>query len=150
MSKKIILTIVILIVVGLIAYIASISMEPTLPSSNKTEQTGTNKQKQTGNDAKEQPTQPYKPTYDNSRVQVFENKEGEQAKTDTDKDGIPDENEKIYKTDPNKADTDDDGVNDFDEIRLTLNPFSDDSDGDGIKDGDEIKNQTDPKDPASK
>src|SRR5688572_23719691 len=42
--------------------------------------------------------------------------------TDTDGDGLPDEYEKTYQTDPNQADTDSDGVNDYDELAQGKNP----------------------------
>lgn len=58
--------------------------------------------------------------------------------TDTDKDGIPDWLEKIFKTDPASDDTDGDGLTDEIEIMYTeTDPLNPDTDGNGIKDGDE-------------
>lgn len=67
---------------------------------------------------------------------------------DTDKDGIPDYDEELIHTDPNKADTDDDGLNDYLERYLlydplTKNPESNDYDGDNLTDLEEIKLGTD-------
>ncbi|MCB0749843.1 MAG: OmpA family protein [Ignavibacteriae bacterium] len=58
---------------------------------------------------------------------------------DTDKDGISDGDEVLkYKTDPLRVDSDFDGINDNDEIQITkTNPSKSDTDGDGLKDGDE-------------
>ncbi|PIY78428.1 MAG: calcium-binding protein [Parcubacteria group bacterium CG_4_10_14_0_8_um_filter_35_7] len=41
---------------------------------------------------------------------------------DTDKDGLPDQLETIYGTNPNKADTDGDGFKDGEEIEKGYNP----------------------------
>lgn len=59
-------------------------------------------------------------------------------KTDTDKDGLADNLEIFYGTDPAAADTDKDGLNDFIEVvALGYNPLDVDTDANGIKDGDE-------------
>ena len=42
--------------------------------------------------------------------------------TDSDNDGLSDDMEKVYGTDPNKADTDGDGYNDGDEVNGGFNP----------------------------
>lgn len=47
----------------------------------------------------------------------------ETAVVDTDKDGLPDQVEAIYGTDPTKADTDGDGFSDYDEIKNSYNPL---------------------------
>ncbi|WP_238710782.1 lectin-like protein [Oceanipulchritudo coccoides] len=58
---------------------------------------------------------------------------------DTDGDGLDDEEETNYGTDPNDPDTDGDGLNDFDELFLyETNPLLADSDGDGIDDRTEL------------
>lgn len=43
---------------------------------------------------------------------------------DTDRDGLPDEEETLYRTDPNKADTDSDFFTDNEEVLLGWNPLS--------------------------
>ncbi len=70
---------------------------------------------------------------------------------DTDGDGLSDGEEDVNKdcrpvgeSDARTADTDDDGVNDFDEIQNNLDPLVKDSDGDGIPDGIEFFGCTDP------
>jgi len=65
---------------------------------------------------------------------------------DSDGDGIPDEIEKKYGTDPFKKDTDGDGISDYEEIfKYGANPLNADMDNDGIPDGDEVfKYETDP------
>ena len=58
--------------------------------------------------------------------------------TDTDKDGLSDELERILETDPLKEDTDGDGINDRIEIdQLRTDPTMSDSDQNGIEDGEE-------------
>jgi outer membrane protein OmpA-like peptidoglycan-associated protein len=66
---------------------------------------------------------------------------------DTDGDGLTDGNEvKKYSTSPLKADTDGDGIKDGDELlTYKTNPLKADTDGDGLKDGDELLTyKTDP------
>ncbi len=58
---------------------------------------------------------------------------------DTDGDGISDDDEIKFGTNPYKADTDGDGISDYDEISLyKSNPLKTDTDGDGMSDYDEI------------
>lgn len=70
------------------------------------------------------------------------NQQEEQYKTnphkkDSDQDGLTDYEEIFtYKTDPNKKDTDNDGLNDQSEIELKMDPLKSDTKGDGTKDGD--------------
>ncbi len=67
---------------------------------------------------------------------------------DTDGDGLTNEQEAGYGTDPNNADTDRDGLIDGDEIfRTRTNALVPDTDGDGLIDGDEVKRKTDPLNP---
>ena len=71
---------------------------------------------------------------------------GEITEWDSDGDGLSDEDEKRYGTDPHKADTDGDGLNDWEEINVyRTDPLSADSDGDGLNDFDELfRYQTNP------
>ncbi len=57
---------------------------------------------------------------------------------DSDGDGISDDDEATYGTDPFDDDTDDDGILDGTEIVLGTDPTNPDTDGDGILDGTEI------------
>jgi len=67
------------------------------------------------------------------------------AATDTDSDGLPDEEENKLGTDPNDPDTDGDGLNDGDEVRIfKTDPLKADTDGDSINDWDEIYAGLDP------
>lgn len=64
----------------------------------------------------------------------------ELVKNDADLDGLSNETEKKYGTDPNSADTDSDGLLDADEIKIYgSNPTKADSDGDGFNDGNEAR-----------
>ncbi len=75
-----------------------------------------------------------------------------QAGLDSDKDGVPDEDEiNIYQTDPLKADTDGDGYNDWQELNNGFSPHNpesvkledNDTDGDGLSDRMELNFHTD-------
>ncbi|MGO5092402.1 Mbeg1-like protein [Clostridium sp. LCP25S3_F10] len=58
---------------------------------------------------------------------------------DSDKDGLSDEDEKLYKTDPNNPDTDGDKLSDGQEVLLYhTNPLLKDTDGDRLTDSDEL------------
>lgn len=63
---------------------------------------------------------------------------------DRDMDGLSDDDEAIYGTDPDNPDTDGDGISDGDEVAMGTDPTLWDTDGDGIPDGDEIFLGTDP------
>lgn len=63
-------------------------------------------------------------------------------KVDSDKDGLPDDIEKKYKTDIKNPDTDSDGLSDYMETMiLNYNPLSSDTDNNGTADGDEDPDQ---------
>lgn len=64
---------------------------------------------------------------------------------DSDSDGLTDEEEKIFGTNPNSADSDEDGLLDKEEIEIYhTDPMNFDTDGDGYGDGQEIKGGYDP------
>lgn len=64
---------------------------------------------------------------------------------DTDQDGLIDDDEIKFGTDPKLMDTDSDGLTDMEEvIKYKTNPRNNDSDGDSYKDGEEIKNGYNP------
>ena len=66
---------------------------------------------------------------------------------DLDGDGIPNEEERLRGTDPQRVDSDFDGLSDFEEIRRYLtSPILVDTDGDGAWDGEEVAAGTDPMD----
>jgi Tol biopolymer transport system component len=69
--------------------------------------------------------------------------------TDTDGDGISDEDELTRGTDPTNPDTDGDGLSDGDEVARGTDPTNPDTDGDGIPDGRELEIGTDPTDADS-
>lgn len=61
------------------------------------------------------------------------------ASGDSDNDGLPNNEEFSFGTDPNKADEDNDGLNDSQEIKThRTSPFRADTDGDGLNDGAEV------------
>lgn len=69
-----------------------------------------------------------------------------EAPLDSDQDGLTDEAEATFGTDPNNSDTDQDGLTDREEQKVyQTDPLKDDTDGDGFKDGEEIKNGYNPK-----
>ena len=59
-------------------------------------------------------------------------------KEDPDEDGLTNEQEAKYNTDPYSKDTDDDGLTDFEEIEIGTDPLLDDTDYDGLDDGYEV------------
>ena len=69
---------------------------------------------------------------------------------DTDGDGVPDSVEIADGTDPNNPndakDTDGDGLSDYREGRIGTSPLTSDTDGDGASDGDEVAAGSDPTD----
>lgn len=68
---------------------------------------------------------------------------------DTDRDGITDQEEELYGTDPTAVDTDQDGLTDRDEIKVfNTDPNNPDTDGDGFLDGEEVRSGYDPKGPG--
>lgn len=67
---------------------------------------------------------------------------------DTDGDGLTNQAEAGFNTDPNNADTDRDGLMDGVEVNQTrTNPLAPDSDGDALLDGDEVQRKTNPLNP---
>ena len=65
--------------------------------------------------------------------------------TDSDLDGLTNDEEKKLGTDPEKSDTDNDGLLDKDEINIyKTDPLKADTDGDGKTDGYEARHRTDP------
>jgi hypothetical protein len=70
---------------------------------------------------------------------------------DTDGDGLSDYEEAsgAYNSDPTTSDTDGDGLSDGDEAELGTDAGAEDTDGDGVFDNDEVIGGTDPLDPAS-
>lgn len=68
---------------------------------------------------------------------------------DSDSDGLTDEEEKIYGTNPLAIDTDNDGLSDYEEVKIYhTNPLLSDTDGDGHPDGVEVKNGYNPNGPG--
>ncbi len=68
---------------------------------------------------------------------------------DWDGDGLTNEQEKKYGTNPNEADTDHDGLTDYQEIMIFhTNPLKADTDGDGYPDGYEVMHGFNPRGPG--
>jgi len=72
-------------------------------------------------------------------ITIHDNPADDGGPVDTDGDGLTDDLEPLYGTDPNDADTDDDLLSDGDEV-LTwgTDPLNPDTDGDGASDGEEV------------
>jgi len=68
------------------------------------------------------------------------------ATSDSDNDGVADNDEIINGTDPFDADSDNDGLNDGAEQQAGTDAKNPDSDGDGLSDGEEVSNGLDPLD----
>lgn len=84
-----------------------------------------------------QPTEPVQPP------------EPVQAPTDSDNDGLSDEEEIALGTNPQAADTDSDGLSDRDEVRIYgTDPKNPDTDGDTFQDGEEVRGGYDPRGPG--
>lgn len=65
---------------------------------------------------------------------------------DTDKDGLLDDEEATFGTNPTLVDSDDDDLSDADEVKVWgTDPLDSDSDNDGFPDGTEVKSGYDPK-----
>jgi hypothetical protein len=69
---------------------------------------------------------------------------------DRDHDGLTDEEETTFGTNPSNPDSDSDGLKDGDEYVRGTNPLLPDTDSDGFSDYAEVQAGTDPLDPASK
>jgi len=68
---------------------------------------------------------------------------------DSDSDGLNDEEEAQYRTNPGKPDTDNDGLFDGEEVKFyKTNPLISDSDADGFLDGEEIRGGYNPLGPG--
>ena len=68
---------------------------------------------------------------------------------DSDHDGVTDEDEKKFGTNPFATDTDADGLSDRDEVRVFFSdPKNPDTDGDGFTDGTEVMNGYNPNGPG--
>lgn len=71
------------------------------------------------------------------------------AYEDPDEDGLTNEQEDKYNTDPYSKDTDGDGLTDSEEIEKGTNQLLEDTDSDGLSDGDEVAMGLDPNNPKS-
>ena len=68
-----------------------------------------------------------------------------EAPIDSDSDGLNDEDEKMYSTNPFNSDSDLDGLTDRDETKTwKTDPLNSDTDGDGYSDGEEVNNKYNP------
>lgn len=68
---------------------------------------------------------------------------------DTDKDGLSDQEEELYGTDPTRIDSDLDGLTDRDEVlTFKTDPNNPDTDGDSFLDGAEVRSGYDPNGPG--
>ena len=97
--------------------------------------------------ANTEPPAPQKP--DEPAVPPSPPPKQEAVPLDTDKDGLPDEEELSLGINPRVPDTDFDGLGDFEEVKVyNTNPSMKDTDGDGFIDGVEVQNGFDPLKPG--
>ena len=81
----------------------------------------------------------------NKKIKEFNDIIAPAAKSDSDLDGLTNDEEKKLGTDANNPDTDSDGLLDIDETQIfRSNPLKADTDGDGLRDGAEVRNRTNP------
>jgi|WetSurMetagenome_2_1015567.scaffolds.fasta_scaffold68112_2 hypothetical protein len=128
--KKIVIIILVLIVIagGVYLIIRGRALQP----QNTNIQTGTSTGAQT-----ESPAQ--------IEAKKYQDIIKELTVTDSDLDGLTNDEEKKLGTDPEKSDTDNDGLLDKDEINIyKTDPLKADTDGDGKTDGYEARHRTDP------
>lgn len=82
---------------------------------------------------------------DKTRKKVCENMMSKGKEVDSDSDGVSDNKELWFMTDPFKSDTDDDGLNDGQELKKYFtDPSEKDTDQDGATDGEEVKSLANP------
>lgn len=86
------------------------------------------------------PNTEFKPAFNPDQANFdFPNDELGDACDDSDSDGLNDDEEFMYGTDPLNPDTDGDGLKDGEEVHVTTtDPLNPDTDGDGLTDGDEV------------
>lgn len=96
--------------------------------------------------ANEQPLPPASPVTEQPAAPAVEQPANQPAiNTDTDGDGLSDQEEKSLGTDAAKQDTDEDSLTDYEEVVLwKTNPLLPDTDGDTFLDGTEVKNGFNP------
>lgn len=112
---------------------------PQLEAINET----TNKQAQEENQLNDEVVEIIATSTSTSTVNNIDSPEpivNKQVITDTDGDGLTDEEEVTLETNINEPDTDGDGLFDREEVKVyKTNPLNPDTDGDGFTDGQEVK-----------
>ncbi len=89
------------------------------------------------------------PSVDSNLNQGVDTNQAPPPVIDTDRDGLPDEEEAMYGTNPNEVDSDQDGLTDRDEVKVfKTDPNNPDTDGDTYLDGNEVRGGYDPKGPG--
>jgi hypothetical protein len=124
--------------------------------SNATEQVGLDKANSnpgTNNELEAAPDQSNQIDNQNETSVVDEpltTENSDSALIDSDGDGLNDQEENNFGTDPQNVDSDSDGLYDREEVRVyKTDPVNPDTDGDGYLDGEEVDNGFNPKGPGA-
>lgn len=128
---------------GWYAYAAFFANRAAKPAINQNANASNNSTNQTTTNQNTNATVP------NGNQNAAANANVNQPPLDTDHDGVSDQEEALYGTDPTKVDTDNDGLTDRDEVKVfKTDPNKADTDGDGFSDGVEVRGGYDPKGPG--
>ncbi|MBN1778792.1 MAG: hypothetical protein JW816_01045 [Candidatus Buchananbacteria bacterium] len=143
--KKVIILVILILIVAILAWASFYAYQRFFSQPGAV----VNNQPQTNQDSQPQTPQDVNQVENNQPAVNNQGQPSAIQPLDSDKDGLTDEQEAVYGTDPLSADTDGDGLTDNDEIKFyKTDPNNPDTDGDGFNDGSEVQNGYDPKGPG--
>lgn len=149
LNKIIIILVVVLLLVALgfgVYYLFVVRAKIVPPNNNQNTNQETNTNSQINTNEPDMTDSDFDGLTDEEEAQYGTNA----LLADTDGDGLSDREEiKVYNTDPLVMDTDNDGLNDGDEVLVwNTDPKNPDTDGDGYPDGTEVQNGYSPTGPG--